>query len=84
MYSPISILNFPVNDDTVTNFAEKWVPEFTETGGFNESRVYVSYAHGDESLETKYGKRKLPRLTALKTKWDPHGLFSFNNALPIH
>ncbi|EEA25174.1 hypothetical protein TMatcc_006604 [Talaromyces marneffei ATCC 18224] len=78
------ILNFPVNDDTVTDFAKQWVPEFTETGGFNESRVYVSYAHGDESLVEKYGKRKLPRLLDLKKKWDPKGLFSFNNALLVH
>jgi hypothetical protein len=67
----------------VTNFAQHWVPEFAETGGFNESRVYVSYAHGDESFETKYGKRKLPRLLELKKKWDPKSLFSFNNGLPV-
>ncbi|KAL3458978.1 FAD-dependent oxidase [Aspergillus heterothallicus] len=78
------IFNFPVNDDTVTAFAEHWVPEFTRTGGFNESRVYVSYAHGDESLEAKYGERKLPRLLRLKKKWDPKGLFSFNNGLPVN
>ncbi|KAL2799530.1 FAD-dependent oxidase [Aspergillus keveii] len=77
------ILNFPANDDTVTEFAEHWVPQFSETGGFNESRVYVSYAHGDESLESKYGARKLPRLLRLKKKWDPKGLFSFNNGLPV-
>ncbi|KAL4961543.1 FAD-binding oxidoreductase [Aspergillus stella-maris] len=77
------ILNFPVNDDTITNFAEHWVPEFTKTGGFSESRVYVSYAHGNEPLETKYGARKLPRLLELKRKWDPKGLFSFNNGLPV-
>ncbi|KAL2821205.1 FAD-dependent oxidase [Aspergillus granulosus] len=76
------ILNFPVNDDTVTNFAEHWVLEFSKTGGFNESRVYVSYARGNECLETKYGTRKLPRLLKLKKEWDPKGLFSFNNGLP--
>ncbi|KIA75595.1 FAD-dependent oxidase [Aspergillus ustus] len=77
------IFNFPVNDDTVTAFAEHWVPEFIKTGGFNESRVYVSYAHGDEPLENKYGARKLPRLLRLKKKWDPKGIFSFNNGLPV-
>lgn len=79
-----SILDFPVNDDAVINFAEQWIPEFTETGGFNKSRVYVSYAHGDESLPTKYGEKKLPRLLELKKKWDPKSLFSFNNGLPVN
>ncbi|KUL83490.1 hypothetical protein ZTR_10799 [Talaromyces verruculosus] len=78
------ILDFPVNDDAVINFAEQWIPEFTDTGGFNKSRVYVSYAHGDESLPTKYGEKKLPRLLELKKKWDPKGLFSFNNGLPVN
>jgi hypothetical protein len=67
----------------VTNFAEHWVPEFQETSGFNESRVYISYARGTESLDTRYGKRKLPRLEQLKKKWDPTGIFSFNNGLPV-
>ncbi|KAJ0414362.1 FAD-dependent oxidase [Aspergillus carlsbadensis] len=77
------ILNFPASDDTITAFAENWVPEFTRTGGYNESRVYVSYAHGNEPLEAKYGARKLPRLLKLKRKWDPRGVFSFNNGLPV-
>ncbi len=40
--------------------------------------------HGDESLPQSTAQKKLPRLLELKKKWDPKGLFSFNNALPVN
>lgn len=55
---------------------------WASTSGYGGLRCYVNYAHGDEGLEHIYGARKLPRLTALKKKWDPHNVFAYNNALP--
>ncbi|KAF6829567.1 FAD binding domain-containing protein [Colletotrichum plurivorum] len=43
--------------------------------------TYVNYAYGDESLESIYGD-SLPRLRRLKAKYDPHGRFSYYNAIP--
>ncbi|KAK7707677.1 hypothetical protein SLS63_013705 [Diaporthe eres] len=56
--------------------------DFAETSGYPDLTVYVNYAHGDEPLENIYGRTKLPRLAALKNKWDPGNVFGFNNALP--
>ncbi|KAH7302935.1 hypothetical protein B0I35DRAFT_365798 [Stachybotrys elegans] len=44
--------------------------------------VYVNYSQGDESLEQIYGARNLPRLAALKAKYDPDNVFRFNNPIP--
>lgn len=43
--------------------------------------VYVNYGHGDEGPLGWYTERKLPRLNALKDRYDPHKLFSHYNAL---
>ncbi|RYP20632.1 hypothetical protein DL765_002703 [Monosporascus sp. GIB2] len=56
--------------------------DFAATSGYPDLSVYVSYAHGDETVQQIYGKDKLPRLVALKRKWDPHNVFAYNNALP--
>jgi Berberine and berberine like len=67
---------------TVDEFATSAISAFNATSGFDELRVYVSYARGTEGLEAMYGPRKLGRLLALKKEWDPDGLFVFNNPLP--
>ncbi|RYO84495.1 hypothetical protein DL766_009435 [Monosporascus sp. MC13-8B] len=56
--------------------------DFAATSGYPDVSVYVSYAHGDEKIQQIYGKGKLPRLVALKRKWDPDNVFAYNNALP--
>jgi hypothetical protein len=73
--------------DTVTDAASNALgvdlrSDLAATSGFPELTVFVNYAHGDETLEQIYGKEKLPRLAALKKKWDPQQVFSFNNGLP--
>lgn len=65
-----------------TSLGKELRNDFVITAGYPELACYINYAHGDESLEQKYGAEKLPRLTALKKIWDPNGLFDFNNALP--
>ncbi|KAG7001440.1 FAD-linked oxidoreductase OXR1 [Physcia stellaris] len=55
---------------------------WAKNSGYPDLSVYINYARGDERLEQRYGARKLPRLAALKKKWDPSEVFRFNNALP--
>lgn len=56
---------------------------FIPTSGASTSNieVYVNYGHGDEGPLGWYSARKLPRLNALKAKYDPNKLFSHYNAL---
>ncbi|KAI1817111.1 hypothetical protein GGS20DRAFT_99458 [Poronia punctata] len=56
--------------------------DFVATSGYPDLAVYVNYVHGDESLAQVYGKAQLPKLAALKKKWDPNNVFGFSNALP--
>lgn len=69
-----------VGDSFARGMRETWIASsgYTEKGG----TIYINYAHGDESLETRYGASKLPRLAKLK-KWDPSNVFAYSNALPI-
>ncbi|PHH68711.1 hypothetical protein CDD82_335 [Ophiocordyceps australis] len=55
---------------------------FAQSSGYPHLSVYVSYAHGDEPLESIYGAEQLPRLAALKKEWDPSNVFAYNNPLP--
>ena len=56
---------------------------FIPTSGANTSNieVYVNYGHGDEGPLGWYTERKLPRLNALKNRYDPHKLFSHYQGL---
>ena len=78
--------NFPANQttlelqQTVDTFAKNIRSTLTHGCGNPEGNVYVNYARGDETPEQVYGASKLPRLQALKEKYDPHGLFNQYNA----
>lgn len=56
----------------------------SKAGGYDDDAVYVSYSQGDETLEQIYGRRKLPRLAALKKAWDPDNVFDYNISLPTN
>ncbi|KAJ2980602.1 hypothetical protein NUW58_g6900 [Xylaria curta] len=62
-------------DETAESLALELRSDFAATSGFPTLTVYVNYAHGDESLEQIYGSTKLPRLAALKKKWDPRNVY---------
>ncbi|RWA14898.1 hypothetical protein EKO27_g140 [Xylaria grammica] len=67
--------------DTANAFAKELRADFVATSGYPELSVYVSYAYGDETLEQKFGRDKLPRLLELKKKWDPENIFGYCNPL---
>uniref|UniRef100_A0A8H7TQE8 FAD-binding PCMH-type domain-containing protein n=1 Tax=Bionectria ochroleuca TaxID=29856 RepID=A0A8H7TQE8_BIOOC len=56
--------------------------DFVATSGYPDVSVYVNYASGNETVEQKFGKDKLPRLASLKRKWDPRNAFRWTNPLP--
>lgn len=57
---------------------------FAKTSGYKDLEIYISYAHGDEDPAAWYSKEKLPRLVALKKKWDPKNIFQYDNGLPLN
>ncbi|RYP44388.1 hypothetical protein DL768_009154 [Monosporascus sp. mg162] len=69
-------------EEAANALARELRDDFAATSGYPDLSVYVSYAHGDEKIEQIYGRDKLPRLVALKGKWDPDNVFAYNNALP--
>ncbi|KAH8196233.1 hypothetical protein TruAng_009590 [Truncatella angustata] len=71
-------------DTPVSDFLRNERTRFQETSGFPELSVYAGYAHGDEGPAAWYSSRKLKRLVALKNRWDPKDLFSWNNPIPNH
>ncbi|KAK0665929.1 hypothetical protein QBC41DRAFT_349178 [Cercophora samala] len=67
-------------------FAKKWRDHFAQPkiSGYKETHIYQNYAHGDEPLSQLYGREKWrqKRLTDLKNKFDPRGVFSSYHAIP--
>ncbi|ROV98478.1 hypothetical protein VPNG_08539 [Cytospora leucostoma] len=61
--------------------AEQIRSALAATSGYDGLAVYVSYAHGDETLEQYYGDN-LQRLIELKSQWDPDSVFRFYHPLP--
>lgn len=57
--------------------------QFQRTSGFSEMEIYLNYAHGDEGADVWYSPQHLPKLSQLKSKWDPDELFSFNYPVPL-
>jgi hypothetical protein len=56
--------------------------ELVATGSRNGTlKVYVNYAHGNEGQVAWYSERKLPKLRALKSRWDPKQLFHWTNGI---
>ncbi|KAL9032533.1 MAG: hypothetical protein Q9180_006446, partial [Flavoplaca navasiana] len=65
------------------SLARRLRDSWAATSGYPDLSVYVNYARGDEKLRQRYGSRKLPRLAALKKKYDPRNVFAYNNVLPM-
>ncbi|MCJ1251587.1 hypothetical protein MMC30_008822 [Trapelia coarctata] len=69
------------NDET-TGYPRRIREALIPTAGTDGFEVYVSYSHGDETIEQLYSKENLPRLAALKKKIDPNGLFNAYHPVP--
>lgn len=54
---------------------------FQATSGYDKLHAYTNFAQGDEGPGAWYGSVNLNRLRALKSKWDPDGVF--NNFNPV-
>ncbi|KAL4766412.1 FAD-binding oxidoreductase [Aspergillus foveolatus] len=54
------------------------------TSGFpaDQPHIYVNYAFGDEGPEAWWSKENLPKLSYLKRKWDPKGVFGKGTPIP--
>lgn len=52
------------------------------TAGTDGLAVYIGFSNGDEPIEAIWSKQHLPRLAALKKKYDPSGLFNAYHPLP--
>jgi hypothetical protein len=87
-YLTVTITVDDPSNQTLVNagdsFARGLQSKWNVTSGYaaEGGATYINYASGSESLEARYGADKLPKLAALKKKWDPSNVFAYNNALP--
>ncbi|CAH0054697.1 unnamed protein product, partial [Clonostachys solani] len=65
-----------------TLLGQSFQDAFAKTSEYHQLSAYVSYSHGDESLEQVFGRENLPRLAALKKKWDSQNAFAYSHVLP--
>ncbi|KAL8783421.1 MAG: hypothetical protein Q9195_009397 [Heterodermia aff. obscurata] len=72
--------------DAANAWARQWRDHFAQptVSGYDQMVIYQNYAHGDEPLSALYGHERWrhERLTGLKRKYDPHGLFNGYHAVP--
>ena len=77
-------------DPSVADPADKWALQWRDhfaqpkVSGYDKIVIYQNYAHDDEPLSALYGYEKWrhERLSTLKRKYDPHGLFNGYHAVP--
>ena len=70
-------------ENTVNAFSLATRNQIQPMSGYPDLAVYLGFAHGDEGPSVWYTPGKLGRLSALKRQWDPKGVFSFYNAVPL-
>lgn len=75
-------INDDSQDDAINSFGASFQAEMAESSGYDDLRVYINYGR-DEGEEVWYSEGKLPRLKALKRKYDPMELFSHYNPVKI-
>lgn len=83
-------MTYPGNSvaDAADAWALQWRNHFAqpEVSGYDKMVIYQNYAHDDEPLSALYGYEQWrhERLSALKRKFDPHGLFNGYHAVPAN
>lgn len=73
----------PEHDETINNVIMSAREEMARDSGFRHLATYSNFAHGDEGPVAWYSAEFLPRLSSLKRQWDPTGLFSWHNPVPL-
>jgi fumiquinazoline A oxidase len=68
----------PSIDSEVEAFGSSVRAQFEAVSGFAAPHVYVNYDHGDEGPAALWGS-SLPKLRAVKAKWDPNRVFGTPN-----
>ena len=53
------------------------------TAGTDGLSTYVGFSHGDEPASAIWSDANLARLRALKSEYDPQGLFSWYHPIPL-
>ena len=84
------VFSMTYSDRSVADAADAWAMQWRdhfgqpEVSGYDKLVIYQNYAHGDEPLSALYGHElwRHERLSALKRKYDPHGLFDGYHAVP--
>ncbi|KAL9639610.1 MAG: hypothetical protein Q9204_001020 [Flavoplaca sp. TL-2023a] len=71
-------------DEPVNAFLTPARNAFAQVSGYGRLAVFPNYARGDEGPEAWYGSDNLPRLAAIKQKYDPKERFSVHLPVPLH
>ena len=71
----------PTAENTANTFAKELRDQVVKTSGYPALQTYVNYAHGDETLEQRFGPDKLQRLKQLKQTYDPKNLFGYYHGI---
>jgi FAD/FMN-containing dehydrogenase len=74
--------NSSVTGATIDNLPKKIRSAISDTAGTNGLAAYVGFSNGDEKLESLFSAEHMPRLAALKKRYDPDGLFNAYHPLP--
>lgn len=75
-------INDESQDDAINAFGADFQSLMAAFSGYEDLQVYVNYGR-DEGEKVWYSERKLPRLKALKRKYDPRELFSHYNPVKL-
>nr|CAG8993145.1 FAD-linked oxidoreductase [Penicillium sclerotiorum] len=77
----LNVFLSPTIEDAVTNMTLSLREKLNAGSGFDTPHVYVNYAYGDEGPAAWWSAANLPRLRALKARWDPRNLFGKANSV---
>ncbi|KAF3055926.1 6-hydroxy-D-nicotine oxidase [Daldinia childiae] len=75
---------YPENttDATIEYLPQRLRATIADSAGTDGLATYIGFSRGDEPLESLFSAEHLPRLSALKKKYDPQGLFNAYHPLP--
>lgn len=86
------VFSMTYTDDSVAEDADAWALRWRDhfaqpqVSGYGRMVIYQNYAHDDEPPSALYGYERWrhERLSALKRKYDPKGLFNGYHAVPAN